>query len=62
MSKPMLEATEAIVKERNDVSLILQTNAGWGFFLHIPKNSQLIATDISRNLEFLHSRRTDTHW
>lgn len=39
MSKPMLEATEAIVKERNDVSLILQTNAGWGFFLYIPKNS-----------------------
>ena len=23
---------------------------------------QLLATDISRNLEFLHSRRTDTHW
>lgn len=35
----MLEATEAIVKERNKESLILQTNAGWGFFLHIPKKS-----------------------
>ena len=23
---------------------------------------QLLATDISRNLEFLNSRRTDTHW
>ena len=23
---------------------------------------QLLTTDISRNLEFLHSRRTDTHW
>ena len=39
MSELMLEATEAIVKERNNVSLILQNNAGWGFFLHIPKNS-----------------------
>ena len=32
MSELMLEATEAIVKERNNVSLILQNNAGWGFF------------------------------
>ncbi len=32
MSELMLEATEAIVKERNNVSPILQNNAGWGFF------------------------------
>lgn len=30
MSELMLEATEAIVKERNNVSLILQNNAGGG--------------------------------
>lgn len=35
MSELMLEATEAIVKERNNVSLILQNNAGWGFFFCI---------------------------
>ena len=28
----------------------------------IPAVLQLLTTDISRNLEFLHSRRTDTHW
>lgn len=32
MSELMLEATEAIVKERNNVSLILQNNAGCFFF------------------------------
>ena len=39
MSKLMLEATEAIVKERNKESLILQTMQDGAFFLHIPKKS-----------------------
>lgn len=39
MSELMLEATEAIVKERNNVSLILQIMQDGAFFLLIPKNS-----------------------